>query len=193
LLRPERPVGDGREGSGRALVFEVGSLSRIQRGLGCLWAYTREHGVARPPAVYVTADGFRLGRWVVSRRHERGRDPARDALLETLPGWTWNTRELRFEERLRQFSMARGSGGLSGDRVLRGWAVRQWRAAATGELSKRKLEQLEGAGVLAFASAHASRRKGVHQRGQARTRPAESGTRQREMQSISDEKGEGHG
>lgn len=190
---PGRPADTAREGGGGAVVSEAGSLSSIGDGLGCLWAYTREHGVARPPATYVTGDGFRLGRWVVSRRAERGRDPARDALLESLPGWAWNTCDLWFEERLRQFSIARSSGGLRGDRGLRGWAVRQWRAAAAGELSQLKLEQLERAGVLGFASAYVSRRKGVHRRGQARTRPAESGTQRREMQSSSDEKGEGHG
>lgn len=125
---PGRPVGGGRKGDDSARAVEAGPLSRHQRGLGCLWAYTCEHGVARPPAACVTGDGFRLGRWVVARRREHGRDPVRDALLESLPGWTWNTRDQRFEERLRQFLIA-NSGDLRGDHALRDWAVRQWEAA----------------------------------------------------------------
>lgn len=175
------------------IAIKLLGVANSEYGLGCLWAYTREHGVARPPTVYVTADGFRLGRWVASRRRERGRDPARDALLESLPGWTWSTRDLWFEERVRQFAVARSSGGLSGDHALRAWAMRQWRAATTGRLSKRRLDRLESVGVLAFASAQVSRREGVHRGGSVRPRPAGSGTRQRAMQSISDEKGEGHG
>jgi hypothetical protein len=145
LVEVSGAAGSGTEGFGVCGGCGSGALLGSERGLGCLWVYTHECGVARPPAAYVTGDGFRLGRWVVSRRAARGKDPVLDALLESLPGWTWSTRDLFFEERVRQFVAARDSGGLKGDRGLRDWAVCQWRAAATGELSMRKLEQLKGA------------------------------------------------
>ncbi|GLW34496.1 helicase associated domain-containing protein [Actinoplanes regularis] len=62
-------------------------------GLVKLRAYADEHGHARVPPSWVTADGFRLGNWVSNRRSRRGQLGAdRAAQLEKVPGWVWDAR-----------------------------------------------------------------------------------------------------
>jgi hypothetical protein len=51
----------------------------------------------------VTGDGFKLGQWVTVRRHDRANGKLSDdraAELESLPGWSWHTRNDRFEQNL---------------------------------------------------------------------------------------------
>lgn len=136
-----------------------------ERGLSCLWEYVREHADARPPFDYVTEDGFKLGSWVRRRRSQRGKNPVLDAQLESLPGWCWDTRDLRFKEGLARFEAAHAAGALYGDLWLRRWVRRQAGAAARGALSPNRLEQLQRAGVLEFASAQLSYRYRVHREG----------------------------
>ena len=59
-----------------------------------LAAYADEHGHARPPVDYCTADGFKLGAWVAelsTPARRRGLHPKRRAGLEALPGWAWTS------------------------------------------------------------------------------------------------------
>ena len=59
--------------------------------------YADAHGHARPPAHYVSDDGFRLGAWVIGRRSRRAKlTEAQAGDLEALPGWTWDSRESRW-------------------------------------------------------------------------------------------------
>jgi hypothetical protein len=153
-------------------------LQGRERTLMCLWEFVRERGHARPAAAYVAGDGFKLGRWVAYRRASRGRDPALDALLEPLPGWTWSVR-----------SVLRGAVAAIRGREELWWAERRsgvaWLVGAP--VAIRGLRR-------AFkAPRRASGAKGRASEGPVRTRRAESVTRQREVQSISDERGEGHG
>lgn len=57
-----------------------------------LLAYLAEFGSSRVPREYRTADGYRLGQWVVNRRvdHKKGKlTPDRIAQLEAVDGWAW--------------------------------------------------------------------------------------------------------
>ena len=64
-----------------------------------LEAYVAEHGHARPPLGYRTRDGCRVGQWVVANRSRRSElPPERQARLEALPGWAWNTKDAAWEE-----------------------------------------------------------------------------------------------
>jgi|GEM_PF-1963873 hypothetical protein len=121
----------------------------IERGLMHLWDYLQAHDTACVPNAYVTPDRFNLGGWVRTRRSYRGRDHAVDALLESLPGWTWAPLERAFAEQLRRFERAADANRLTGNRKLLNWAGKQRRAAQAGKLSQSRLSQLRDAGVLA--------------------------------------------
>lgn len=63
-----------------------------QQGAPRLRDYVAEHGTAAVPQTHVTADGFKLGSWVVQRRVEMRQGkmaPDRITVLESLPGWRW--------------------------------------------------------------------------------------------------------
>ncbi len=119
-----------------------------EEGLTHLWDYLRAHDTACVPNAYVAPDGFNLGGWVHTRRSYRGRDHAVDALLESLPGWTWALRERAFAEQLLRFERAAEANRLTGNRKLLNWAHKQRRAAQAGKLSQSRLAQLRDAGVL---------------------------------------------
>jgi superfamily II DNA or RNA helicase len=61
-------------------------------GLAALRDYAEQHGHADPPPGYRDAKGWRIGSFVVScrRRQAAGKIPKEQAaLLEALPGWSW--------------------------------------------------------------------------------------------------------
>jgi Helicase associated domain len=140
---------------------ERGPTSR-EVALEHLWVFVCEHGHARPPGPYSCGDGYRLGRWVKWRRSQHGQDGVMDALLESLPGWTWSANDLAFDEWLERFELASSSGCVKGDLRLRRWIRRQREAAARGKLSASRAERLRRAGVLGFAPACLSGGKHVH-------------------------------
>ena len=111
-----------------------------------------------------------------------------DAQLESLPGWTWNTREASFEEGVLRFEAAMVAGRVEGDLQLRRWIRRQADAVAMGRLAEHRLERLRKAGVLDFASARLSRRTRVHQRRQELTTRSASGLAAAQMQCKLDRK-----
>jgi hypothetical protein len=56
------------------------------------YAYVAEHGTARVPRAYRTADGYRLGGWVTAQRKtytSGDLDPERITQLEAVKGWAW--------------------------------------------------------------------------------------------------------
>ncbi|WIE80861.1 helicase associated domain-containing protein [Curtobacterium sp. MCSS17_016] len=69
-----------------------------------LRAYGAEFGHTAVPADYRTVDGFALGRWVLNVRTGRNgtgfrRLPDHEvAVLEGLPGWSWDRRVVRSDE-----------------------------------------------------------------------------------------------
>jgi Helicase associated domain len=66
-----------------------------EEGFRRLQQYVERHGDARVPA-RCTVDGYRLGAWVTTQRHNHVKgtlDPDRQHRLQELPGWTWKARQ----------------------------------------------------------------------------------------------------
>ena len=60
--------------------------------LGALNQYVEREGHASPPRLWVepyNGSEVKLGKWVNTRRERRGANPAVDAAVEAVPGWTW--------------------------------------------------------------------------------------------------------
>ncbi len=127
-----------------------------------LWGHVRDGGSAWVETSYVCVDGFRLGAWVHRCRRRRGADPELDALLESLPGWTWTPIEERFRRRVRIVQEAARAGRLRGDRRLSAWLNEQKRAVRTGRLDHGRVELLRQAGLIPCAPASALAQKDVH-------------------------------
>jgi len=69
-----------------------------EEGFATLEKYVRREGHAHVPSSY-REDGYRLGQWVVScRGRKEGLSSEQIFRLESLPGWTWNTKETAWEE-----------------------------------------------------------------------------------------------
>lgn len=113
-----------------------------------LWGYVQEHRTADVLPSYVAPDGFRLGAWVANRRRLRGEDSATDAVLESLPGWTWSPIEQAFLGRVQEFERITRDDRDVRDRSLRRWVREQRRAAQAGKLPPVRVELLREAGVL---------------------------------------------
>lgn len=146
------------------LLEAIGALPELrgsfdQQGFAHLWDYQRDHQSACVPRSYVAEDGFRLGSWVGRGRAQRGHDPRMDALLESIPGWTWAAFDRSFDDQLKRFKRAAESGRLAGDLRLHRWIRYQVRAARAGKLSPERLVRLEEAGVpgLHVHRGHAAR------------------------------------
>ncbi len=72
-----------------------------EQGFSALSAYVAENGDARVPQKYECPDRYPLGNWVSTQRafHQSGNLSAERATrLETLPGWSWNALEARWED-----------------------------------------------------------------------------------------------
>lgn len=86
---------------------------------GLLETFVERDGYAKVPKDYKTVDGYRLGQWIISQRSKKDHMPAeRKALLEALPGWSWNTHEDAWEEGyryLKEFAEREGHAKVPGD------------------------------------------------------------------------------
>jgi hypothetical protein len=70
-----------------------------EKGYIRLKEYVKREGNCLIHPKFIEADGFRLGKWVVSQRTRKNTFSAvRRAQLETLPGWSWAVREDKWEE-----------------------------------------------------------------------------------------------
>ena len=117
-----------------------------------LGAFAEEHGHASPPKELVV-DGLALGKWVSQERHrarKRAR-PDRVARLESLPGWTWDTRRAKWEQRLeilRSYAREHGhalvpAAAVYGGEKLGSWVVQQRVRHRAGRLSAGDVSLLE--------------------------------------------------
>ncbi len=96
--------------------------------------------------------GVKLGGWVVKQRGDFNAGTlaaGRRERLEALPGWTWDTREARWDESfklLREYAQEHGTAEVSPDdegASLVGWVRKQRSRYRSGELSPERQQRLE--------------------------------------------------
>ena len=124
-----------------------------EEGFRFLRLFVNREGHARVPQKHVE-DGFRLGQWVRTQRGARakGQLPSSQVFrLEALPGWSWNTRADKWEERLgllRKFVEREGHARVPWNSVENGyrlgrWVIEQRGDHALGRLTPDQVAQLE--------------------------------------------------
>lgn len=127
-------------------------------GFARLQKYVAQCGHAAVPTAFVEEDGFRLGRWVHSRRtkHLSGEsDFDRDRQLEELPGWLWRPKSDAWEAgyaRLKSYLSVHGHSNIPSDCVHDGYKLGAWvetqrskkRAGTLKTERERRLEELPG-------------------------------------------------
>lgn len=108
--------------------------------------FTAHKGHARVPYSH-EEDGFKLGEWVANQRSaHKGRagrkmDAERRRRLEELPGWVWDAREARWEQKyavLEQFVEQQGHA-----QVPKGYVKRQGQAPPMGRRATESLQAKE--------------------------------------------------
>jgi len=104
--------------------------------------FAKRAGHARAPQRYV-ADGLKLGQWVAVQRANRDETSAeRKALLEALPGWSWNPFNDRWEQAyaaLVKFTEREGNARVPNSHIEDGLRLGKW---VTHQRSKR--DELSG-------------------------------------------------
>ena len=93
-----------RVGTDFAAAFEVRLVEQTTASwefwYGLLEKYVAEHGTALVPFDYAVGD-WRLGRWVIKQRAKKAAGHLSDYRTEylgSLPGWSWDTAESKWEE-----------------------------------------------------------------------------------------------
>ena len=130
-----------------------GIEGKWDRNFLALRAFVQREGHARVPAKHIEA-GIRLGLWVANRRndhHLRRLDPARVALLESQPGWTWTALDEKWErmfEALVAFASREGHTRVKQDHreddlALGTWVGRQRAQHDRHALSPDRVARLE--------------------------------------------------
>jgi superfamily II DNA or RNA helicase len=115
--------------------------------------FAEREGHARAPHPYVE-DGLKLGQWVAVQRVNRDEmSPEREALLEALPGWSWDPHADRWERAyaaLAKFADREGHSSVPNSHNEDGVSLGKWvtrqrskRDELTSEQQKR-LESLPG-------------------------------------------------
>jgi len=75
------------------------SQDRWQTGLNYLKEYVKRNGSSRIPTLIACSDGYRLGQYVsVQRSSKDTMSHERKRILESLPGWTWDTLDAKWNE-----------------------------------------------------------------------------------------------
>ncbi|MDP2284933.1 MAG: Helicase associated domain protein [Pseudohongiella sp.] len=113
--------------------------------------FSDQQGHCRVPKSYKLADQTRLGAWVGTQRHEKDSLPEhRRKLLETLPGWSWDTIADRWNEgflKLEAFSREMGHCRVNRKyRTSDGFALGTWVGTQRfnrEDLNKARKQQLE--------------------------------------------------
>jgi superfamily II DNA or RNA helicase len=70
-----------------------------EEGFGHLKSYVDQNGHCSVPHTFLADDGYRLGQWIQVQRTEQDRmSPERKAMLNSLPGWSWDPRGDKWEQ-----------------------------------------------------------------------------------------------
>jgi hypothetical protein len=139
------------------LSSELRADDDFRAALNALRAFADQHGNARVPNRHRTS-GINLGNWTRRQKDEFSRSrlaPHRRQLLESVPGWTWNTRQDQFQRGLaflRQFVRREGHARVPDDHVEDGYNLGPWvrdrkhryRRAKLSADHARALEQIPG-------------------------------------------------
>ncbi len=132
-LQGERRLSDARAAQLEALPGWAWNANDAdwEAGYLALVRFASREGHTRVPKSHVE-DDYRLGQWIgVQRRwHGAGRLPDRRAArLESLPGWTWNTRDADWEvgySALDRFVTREGHARVPQSHVEHGYRLGQW-------------------------------------------------------------------
>jgi hypothetical protein len=122
---------------------------------GLLETYQQREGHCFVPMRYKTADGYRFGQWVNEQRKTKNRMTlVRKELLESLPGWSWDSVSDKWEEGylyLKEFANREGHTKVPKDyKAANGNKVGSWvsyqrtRKENLSSECKARLESLPG-------------------------------------------------
>ena len=122
-----------------------------KKGFGYLKEFADREGHAGAPQNFRTADGYPLGSWITTQRITKDKiPPERIALLESLPGWTWNTVDKKWNEgfcNLKEFAETNGHANAPIDyKTEDGYRLGQWVSVQRGNknnMSSERKERLE--------------------------------------------------
>jgi hypothetical protein len=129
------------------------------RGLAAARAYSEAHGDLRTPQKFRTADGFRLGSWLLTRRSERRRgalSEERVAALNAL-GMVWDRLEDNWQRGLaeaRKYHQAHGHLRVPAQLVtpqgfrLGSWVSSRRTKRAQGKLRADRIAALDALGMV---------------------------------------------
>jgi hypothetical protein len=113
--------------------------------------YIGKHGHAKVPALYETADGYKLGVWVNSQRTKSSQLTVdKVSRLESLPHWIWNQIDSQWEEgykHLTDFVEKNGHAGVAArSKTSDGYSLGTWvgtQRSKKDSLSPERLAKLE--------------------------------------------------
>lgn len=127
--------------------------ARWAQNFAALQRFAAEHGHPFPPSRYRSAEGYRLAAWISNQRRTLGKDPLsmkRRARFESLPGWSWNRPDTRWEDAFNELAEhleRTGELRVAGRTSLANWMHRQRSLYHRGELDAvraRRLAALRG-------------------------------------------------